>query len=160
MSFYTAKCQDTINWRSSYKLKWEDFKGKPDTTSDLAAITASTITWKIFPKGSTFIIKVYCYFTRSWSWMLFKNAQILLKHEQGHFDIAELCARKFRLALKTARLQNSNEIYTIYAKIQAEKKKLNSLYDEETDFSNNVEKQLYWSKKILSEINKLNTYKE
>lgn len=95
--------------------------------------------------------------------MKFKNSKGLLKHEQGHFDIAELFARKFKIALDTANLNNNTinkAIEDILAKILAEKKAFDMLYDKETDFSNNVTNQTRWSKNILLQIEKLKDYKK
>lgn len=155
-----AQTTDTINWRASYKLKWSDFKGTPDSSSDNGAITSTTISYKIIKKDSTLDVIVFCSFNKPWSWSKYKNSKIGLLHEQGHFDISELFARKFRETVRKGKFKENSGIIVLYGAMMDEKKKYNNQYDTETDYCNNVKKQLYWSKKILAELNKLNAYKQ
>ena len=37
---------DTIEWRESYKLRWEDFKAPPDESTSYGAWTGATIAYK------------------------------------------------------------------------------------------------------------------
>lgn len=154
--------QDTIHWRSDYKLKWEDFRGKPDTNSQYAAISSPAISFTLTYNETSFSYKVFCYFNKSKSWSLSKN-QNLLSHEQGHFDIAELFARKLRKAFKNYKLNPAtiqSDFNKVYNKIREERDKLDNLYDKETNLSRNKVKQLYWTKKIIFELKKLEEYKE
>jgi hypothetical protein len=151
---------DTINWRANYKLKGEDFKGKPDSNSVNAALTSTTISYKIIKKDSFIDVIVYCCFNKLWSWCKYKSEKSILKHEQGHFDISELFARKFRMEVRKGKFKDNSNAIVLYSKIMAEKKLFNSQYDNETDYSNNIKKQLYWNNKIILEINKLNAYKK
>lgn len=43
---------ETISWNDSRKLKWEDFKGNPNSQSDAVALTASGITFGYSVKTS------------------------------------------------------------------------------------------------------------
>ena len=162
LSAQNINYQDSINWRNTYQLKGSDFKGVPDTLSNTAALTSTIITYRLYKKDTEYKVVVYCYFLRQASWNLYKNNSTLLKHEQGHFDIAELFARKFRQALKNVNLNSytiNRDIDTILNRILLEKELLDSLYDKETDFCNNIKKQSFWSKKILKEIKDLDNFK-
>jgi hypothetical protein len=155
-----AQTSDTINWRANYKLKWEDFKGIADSNSANAALTSTTISYKIIKTDSLLDVIVYCGFNRPWSWSKYKKNQGVLKHEQGHFDISELFARKFREAVRKNKFKDNGGIIVLYGRMMDEKKKYNNQYDIETDYCNDVKKQLFWSKKISAELNKLNAYKQ
>ena len=95
---YTQTISDTIYWSSCYKLKWKDFQSNIDTTSAYGAVSNPIINYKLRATEDTFTIEVTCFFIKSKSWSKFKNSDTLLIHEQGHFDIAELFARKLRKA--------------------------------------------------------------
>lgn len=151
---------DTINWRANYKLKWSDFKATPDSNSIAVALTSTTISYRIIKKDSVLDVIVSCCFNKPWSWSKNKKIQGVLRHEQGHFDISELFARKFREAVRKSKFKGNGEIIVLYGKMMDEKKVYNGIYDEETDYCNNVKKQVYWSKIILAEIKKLDAYKQ
>lgn len=153
-----AQTVDTINWRASYKLKWSDFKRNPDSNSTNAAMTSTTISYRIIKKDTILDVIVTCAFNKPWSWNKYKNNQDVLKHEQGHFDISELFARKFREAVRKKKFKENSGIIVLYSEMMDEKKKYNNLYDNETSYDG--KKQAQWNKKILAEINKLNAYKE
>jgi hypothetical protein len=96
-STYTfAQLHDTIQWSTSYKLKWEDFQGKSDSSSKYGAISRPGIKYHLSANADSFNVKVLCFFIKSKSWSKYKNSYPLLMHEQLHFDIAELFARKLR----------------------------------------------------------------
>lgn len=153
--------QDTIQWRIDDKLKWEDFQGNPDTTSEYKAITAAEVKYILSYTVSSFTVKVTCAFDKRKSWTSSSDS-VGLAHEQGHFDIAEIFARKLRKAFKEY-IFNPNtieaEFKKIFSSIKAERKAFNDLYDKETNFSRNKTKQGYWNKKILTEVKKLEVYK-
>lgn len=154
--------EDKISWNEKYKLKWSDFRALPDSNSFASAASSIIITYSVIKKDSTYTIKVFCYFLRSSSWTWEKDDCLLLKHEQGHFDIAELFARKFRKAIsgKKFSLYDINiELAVILSYIRDDRWRYDKTYDQETDFSRDNEKQILWSKKIRDELNKLNSYK-
>jgi len=153
--------QDTIHWSPCYKLKWEDFQDKPDNNSIYGAISRPGIKYSLSINENTFSTKVVCYFLKSKSWSKFKNNDSLLKHEQLHFDITELFARKLRKAFTEYKfnLQTiSPDFKKIFAQIKQEKDNMNILYDKETSLSRNETQQLFWNKKIKSELDKLKEY--
>lgn len=89
-----------------------------------------------------------------------KRSLALLKHEQIHFDIMELVARKFRKELDEDLIGCSSELYfndrlNFYLKMfnQISKK-----YDKETNHSVNKENQKKWNRYIEIELNKLSNY--
>src|SRR5690606_11162451 len=160
--FNESPAQDTIHWSPSHKLKWEDFKGKPDTTSEYRAITVADIECILSYNVYSFSVKVSCTVDRRKSWTN-SNDSLGLAHEQGHFDIAEIFARKLRKAFKEY-IFNPKTIEAdynrIFTRIKADRKAFNALYDKETNFSRNRQKQLYWSNRIRAELKKLEAYRE
>ncbi|MBK7883872.1 MAG: DUF922 domain-containing protein [Chitinophagaceae bacterium] len=154
-TFNKAFSQDTIHWSPCYKLKWEDFQGTPDTTSKFKAVSAASINYTLTNDEKSFSYNVICVFYKKKSWSKSKSGN-LLRHEQGHFDLAELFARKLRQAFKNYKFNNpatiQNDFKQIAKDIRSERDKVNTMYDKETNFSINKEKQVYWSKRIAKEL--------
>ena len=160
LSFYNTFAQDTINWRSDYKLKWGDFQGKPVMASKYKAITVADVKGSLSYNSSSFSVIVTCSFDKNKSWTNSCDS-LGLAHEQGHFDIAEVFARKLRRTLKLY-VFSPKTIETnykrVFSEMKTERKAFNDLYDTQTNFSRNRSKQIYWNKKILAELKKLEAY--
>ena len=139
-----------IDWKADRKLTWKDFEAKPQTQTDNAALTSSNINFQFGYGSSGFKYSITCRFDKSRSWVKIKTDHILA-HEQGHFDIAEIHARKLKKALSEYKYNEatvSAEINKIYQGMMQQHHEMQSLYDQQTDHSRNNEKQAEWSKKI------------
>ena len=155
------KLSDTlIYWNSDDYLKWEDFKGKPDTGSYLKALTMAEV--KAFPckKGANYEYKVICRFIKNESWVKDTSAA-LLRHEQIHFDIAEVIARKMRKGLLLLKSEESttNEDYkeyldSMFLKLHQIQKK----YDKETAQGTILTNQKKWEAKTNNQLKELERY--
>lgn len=144
------KSNGYIQWQSLRRLTWGDFKAAPPANASNAALTSSNILIKFSTDGETLKYEISCNFDPNTSWGRVKNDHIL-SHEQGHFDIAELHARKLNKALKAYRLRAnsvSKDINAIYQATMDELMKMQALYDQETDYSRNVIQQKAWVVKI------------
>ena len=147
--------QDTIYWSPSYKLKWEDFQGKPVIPSKYGAVSNPIIKYSLSANEDSYNVKVLCFFIKSRSWSQFKNSDTLLMHEQGHFDIAEIFARKLNKSIGEYQFNKNTfqkDLDAIYKSVVDEKEKYQQQYDDETDYSRNKSKQEEWFKKIESEL--------
>jgi hypothetical protein len=153
--------QDTIYWRADYKLKWEDFQGIPDSSSKDGAISRPVIKYHLSANEDSFNVKVICFFLRSKSWSKFKKNDTLLMHEQGHFDIAELFARKLRKAFAAYKFNTQTvgkDIDQLFILNKQERSELDMLYDKETNHSQDTRQQVLWIKKIKAELDTLQKY--
>jgi hypothetical protein len=158
---HIAFCQDTINWRPSYKLTSQDFRARPDETSESGALSDCSIAYSFVYKDDVLSFKYASFFTRSKSWLKFKDDTTLLNHEQGHFDINELFTRKLKKAFKAYsfnRATVTKDLEAIFEKIWEEEKAYNELYDKETAHSRNRAKQMEWYKTIAAELEKLSAF--
>lgn len=152
---------DTIYWSPCYKLKWDDFKGTPDTPSKYGAVSRPGIKYYLSANEDSFNVRVICFFIKSKSWSKLKSSDTLLMHEQIHFDIAELFARKLRKAFAEYKFNYATvgkDIDKLFLLNKQERAKMDTLYDKETDFSRNRKQQLLWNKKIKPELDKLKKY--
>jgi hypothetical protein len=161
LSFSKASAQDTIYWQPTYKLKWEDFQGIPDSSSKDGAISRPAIKYHLSANEDSFNVKVICFFIRSKSWSKFKESDTLLMHEQGHFDIAELFSRKLRKAFAEYKFNAQTvgkDIDKLFILNKQERTAMDALYDKETNHSQNKQQQILWNKKIKTELNSLKKF--
>jgi len=141
------------------KLTWADFNGpqpssNPNNMLAQAApgFSPSGFATQSVGKGASQswqladTVLVAITFDSSKSWVLPSVAGMpqaekdrLLKHEQGHYDLAALLARDMfieMMQLKAARLSSSaavsNEVKAVYARYQAIAQPLQDLYDDPT----------------------------
>lgn len=147
---------ETISW-SERKLTWNDFKGAPPISDRVAATTASGISYRFSTLSTTskvlkvqFEVSTHFYPNESWYKPELCN-DLILSHEQLHFDISELFARKLRKELAEATFTRENvktKVKAIYNRNNRELSVFQNRYDSETNFSRNRENQLLWNAKI------------
>ena len=147
---------DIIYWTADQQLRWQDFKGHPQYQyEDISAITSSGIVHYKGCKDGKINFKVQAYFEKKESWV---KAEALtshhLEHEQIHFDITELYARKLRKALSERTFYCGEEaafevfVEAIQQNWQAEQQ----AYDLMTHHSIKKEEQKEWYHKIATEL--------
>lgn len=148
--FAQSSSEDELVWNASRKLTWADYKAKPDPDSDAAASTTTLLTIEYNISNTSFSYKIKSHFSKNRSWGRHKDAYIL-SHEQGHFDIAEIFARKLHKEMSEYRFNTKTyqkELKKIYEKVTGEKEDMQNEYDRETRHSINREKQAEWLRKI------------
>ena len=161
-SFIQNGKKELKEWNIQSKLLWQDFKGKPNNNSGRAAISDCGISCQMIGEKDTlrFVVKSYFNLTDSWVKKDDEN-DFLLKHEQGHFDINEIFARKIRKAIKEAKLNKVNansDFRSLQVKYFTLLNEEQILYDNETKHSVNKIKQLEWDEKIKGQLNELESY--
>jgi hypothetical protein len=158
----TPGAHNVILWNEYYKLGWHDFQGK--RTEDAIGDAGSVVQIKAKP----YLVKnkvwyeVTALFLRHKSWVSGKS-EALLAHEQLHFDIAELYARKIRKKIQAMSSQGNNDIKIYNAAIQElleESDRLDKQYDTETLHGAMVRKQKTWETKINGELRSLEHFKK
>jgi hypothetical protein len=150
ISFGQSADEELINWREGKRLTWADYKGRAKVDTDAAASTATYLGIEYSFNSKGFGYKITCSFSKNKSWGLHKTDYILT-HEQGHFDIAEIFARKLNKQMKEYKFDKNSfkeDLKEIYTNITAEKEQTQNSYDKETNHSINKEKQTEWLKKI------------
>ncbi len=160
--FQPAQDYETISWNANSRLSWDDFKGKTPLNSRAAAITASGITYRFSTSGTKddmevdFKIDTYFYPTKSWYQPELID-DVILGHEQLHFDISELYARKMEARLANESFTHGNvkaKVRSIYKEILKEVDDFQNQYDDETNFSRDREQQAIWNEKIRNALKK------
>ena len=178
MSFSFVK-DDFILWQENKKLKIQDFKAdnkdtiKVNRQQFLGAISAIRIEYSSFQRNKNSVpdFSIKTYFDPNESWMLLKNDYVL-QHEQIHFDLTELYARKMRKSVESLRQKNVTNISIYRKKIQhwnVMKEKASNQFDADNQdyyikigqkilFQKNP-KQEAWKKKVDRELFQYNLFK-
>ena len=152
---------DTLQWIPAKKLVWSDFKADAPR-SRFAAYTFTVITmdYSIKSSGKSFKanFSITSAFNRQKSWV--KNSpesksDAILRHEQLHFDIAELSARKLRKSLSELNLSReryAKQIQAVYDEVIGAGDAMQKAYDDETEHGLLQDEQKRWSEKIAREL--------
>lgn len=154
------KNEDLLRWSAARKLSWNDYKASPNPSSDAAATTTTYLKINYHISTDSFGYIINSWFSRTRSWGRNKNSYILA-HEQGHFDIAEIFARKLNQRMKNYtfnRRTYDKDLDRIYKETADEKSAYQRQYDKETNHSINREKQAEWLLKIEKELEELKAW--
>jgi hypothetical protein len=140
-----------IPWNESRRLQWEDFMGKPAGPKVNAALTTARINFSFgYGNRERLHYNISCLFEKDQSWVRVKNDWIL-QHEQGHFDLSEIYARKLYKAVRQYRFREktaTEDLNGIYESLMKEFNEKQAEYDQQTDFSRNPRQQRIWLEKI------------
>jgi FtsZ-binding cell division protein ZapB len=156
--FYTAQSTKAqIKWSADRPLVWDDFKGPIDQSSEHTASTYGQYKYSYMchRTGDKYAVKVKLdsWFDESISWKKpDKLSDALLKHEQIHFDIHELYARKMEKAFNDYKYTSDyqNELKDIFQKYLEEERSMQAQYDSETNHSKIKDKQLEWEERVYN----------
>jgi hypothetical protein len=149
---------DTLYWENHAALSRSDFLGSEPYMSQFAAYTYTIILmeYDVTSNGNREIqpnFSISAAFNKKKSWISKASATSpdrVLKHEQVHFDIAELTARKLRKALHRATYTRNfrKEINSIYKQQIDLGEAMQEVYDEETRHGLDGRRQREWEMKV------------
>ncbi|TCZ68628.1 DUF922 domain-containing protein [Flaviaesturariibacter aridisoli] len=141
---------ELIPWTARRIVGWEDFQSAPVTGTEAVASTSTSLGLTYQLKDGVLTYNVTCNFQKTKSWGLMKT-EYILAHEQAHFDITELSARRLHQELSSYvfdRRTFKADLSRIYNAVVAEKEALQNTYDRETDHSRNRKVQAEWLQRI------------
>jgi len=100
------KKEEQIIWNKEQKLTWNDFKGRPKNNSPAGALSFCGMRHYFSYKNGFIKINTETSFDCKKSWVNSEDKiSSTLEHEQLHFNIAELYARKLRQELQTTKFK-------------------------------------------------------
>jgi predicted secreted Zn-dependent protease len=137
--------------------------GVVDEESKLTAVSSVSIGFQVDLFEDVPLINVYSYFNRYRSWTKDTSSVSLLSHEQLHFDICELYARKVRRSIRDLKDRNVKEIdkYQLVIQSKLEEHRLeHQQYDSNTYHGMNEDVQKEWINKIKMLLIQLEEYLE
>ncbi len=162
-SFTYSQDNSTIVWEESKKLTWNDFQGVTDSINFGKAKTSYRI--RINPEEVTVDendniqgyenMTVQAEFDKKHSWSLAKFDTVVLAHEQLHFDIAELYARKIRRQFYKnilAKRKTYERFWADYKVLWEECSIFQNKLDAETNHGRNKEQNKLWRKLVSDEL--------
>ncbi|MGK7394583.1 MAG: hypothetical protein ACNS62_08415 [Candidatus Cyclobacteriaceae bacterium M3_2C_046] len=153
--------QNLIRWQEDVPLQWGHFNGAPHDSS-FAAASFIGIDYQVLEKNfwtGRIKLDVFATFNCDSSWVLPEKAdEITLQHEQIHFNIAELYARKIRkmvdLEIRTTREFRKN-FPNLYRALYLEYYDCQNQFEEETDLGRDLQAQQKWAARIRHGLNLL-----
>lgn len=149
-----------IYWSDDYRLVWTDFDELPERYSEHAAFSVVGYESRFDMNNARYKAVIKTYFDRNESWS--KNwISILLTHEQGHFDLAELHGRKFRKRVKEA--MEAHEISVEKFRLMSDQaikllEEAQKEYDEATNYSIDFKAQKEWIERIHQELKQMEKF--
>ncbi|MFD2161503.1 hypothetical protein ACFSJU_03810 [Paradesertivirga mongoliensis] len=157
-----ASFSQAILWKENFKLDWKNFKG-PTEDQDVAAVTHCGIrvkpTVKVLVKGKA-TYTAFAEFTCDSSFYFPQKVDsLVLAHEQLHFDIAELFARKLRQRFTDRGFITPVEARNLFNKLHKEYFDFQSRIEEETSHGTKLEEEKKWEQFVSNAIRELNKYK-
>jgi hypothetical protein len=142
-----------VQWTPERKLRWADFTGAAPARPPYSAYTYVMNAYDVNTTSDSVFVNVTCRFQNNLSWRLNRDtSDYLLNHEQGHFDLCEVHARKFRMYVSKWNGKQdlatylSSNFNVVYIGLQ----QMHKTYDKETDHSRNKAQQKKWDEKIES----------
>ena len=159
-----VKETEVLYWGENGNLSWEDFSGNPRfDLNEIYALTSSGIMDSKGCEDGKIIFSIKAYFEKKESWVKSEaRTDHILAHEQLHFDITELYARKLRKLLSEMEFQCGEEdrfekfVSATLENWYNEQKN----YDIITRHSMDRSKQNEWQYRIKMELSLLEEYAE
>lgn len=157
-----------IIWKEDQKLAWSDFKSKSNNMGNANVVAYTHCGWEysaVVSSDSNVPVKIgiQTIFKENQSWKDVKRiTDYALLHEQKHFDIAELFARRLRKEVEEKVVSSGDYIkyfHGIYNKIAKDYKDFQASYDRDTRNGINTIKQAEYNTLITEELEKLKKYK-
>ena len=161
-----ALAQDAIEWSSERRLSKADFKGRAPANAGNASLSRLHIELSWGCEAGALVASARATFDPSQSWWRTTPANIwgaerrgvqadaqLLEHEQLHFDLTEIAARKIRKRFDDLKdacddPKGTETIADDIAKIDRELQEDQRRYDRETAHGTNAMAQSRWAGRI------------
>ena len=144
-------------WSARRRLAWSDFQGSPPSEGPEGAKTSYTLYWVWKCRGEVFEFRVIAGFRPRQSWVkaivLNDSTQrrTVLLHEQTHFDLAEVHARRMRRAfgdLDQPCAKTDAELRALAQRLADDEQAEQLRYDAETDHGLLGDQQAAWSRNV------------
>jgi hypothetical protein len=142
--------EELVPWSVRRVVGWQDFQSAPVRGTEAVASTSTSLGLSYQLKDGELSYEISCNFSKIKSWGLLKT-EYILAHEQGHFDITEICARRLYQELSAYTFNKrtyKQDLTRIYNTVVNEKERMQEVYDHETDHSRNKGIQSEWQDRI------------
>lgn len=150
-----------IPWSTERQLDWDDFRGPPQRRSVMVAESFTQLSYYWDCNGDEVEFSVHAHFNPRKSWVRGEPTTKLLEHEQLHFDITELYARRLRRNFSELDAPCSypkEMISDHYRELMSDWRKTQERYDRETSHSLVRSEQKKWEEWVSEELAALQQY--
>lgn len=158
-----------IPWERSRPLRWADFQADPPSSGAEGALTGYSLLYGVSCTGAAFDFDVSAVFLPGRSWVRTLvladpgESRRTLRHEQTHFDLTEVHARRLRKALhqvydpcRTGERQVPDEA----DRVIAAEARLQARYDDETRHGLDAARQQAWDQDAAGWLAELEAFAE
>src|SRR5262245_51785173 len=153
---------EAVPWSASRRLTWDDFRGVPPAgEKERAAETAYSLFYAVSCKGHTFDFQIIAAVLPRQSWVrpsvltdAVQNSRTL-RHEQTHFDLSEVHARRMRryfAELSSPCMKSSSELEALSDRLIRDEAAAQRRYDEETSHGRLAQRQATWDADVAKQI--------
>jgi hypothetical protein len=141
-------------WSPRRRLVWGDFQGPPATGGREGAKTAYTLFYAWRCRGDAFQFQTIAAFRPRASWVKpaivrdTMESRRALQHEQTHFDLSEIGARRLRRSfaqLAAPCRKSDDELGALARRVVDEEKAEQRRYDDETEHGLAARRQGEWT---------------
>ena len=160
----TQEGENRLDWSEYIPLDWSDFQAIPPGMSrrNIAAITSSVIQYRYYCEDGKINYNVKSVFLKDESWVReTARTDDYLRHEQLHFDITEVYARKLKrfLGQRKYYCDDVKEFEQQITKMLSDWREMQARYDKETHYSLNYQSQQHWIDYINDLLTKYENHK-
>lgn len=151
--------EHAMPWSAGRRLVWSDFKAKPPTGGAEGARTAHGIYYAWSCRGDAFAFRARAAFLPFRSWVkpvVLRDAAEsvrVLRHEQAHFDLSEVYARRARqrfAELRAPCAMKDAELSALARRLVEEEKAAQRRYDAESEHSLATARQAAWEADVAA----------
>lgn len=152
---------DAMPWSRGRPLTWADFLGAPRTEGQEGARTAYGLFYAVRCVGKEFDYRVVAAFLPKQSWVKPgvvgdpAESRRVLGHEQTHFDLTEVHARRMREAfalLPSACARTESELDLMAEQFVRDEDAAQRKYDAETDHGLTLTEQTRWDENVAQRL--------
>lgn len=158
---------EALAWSASRRLSWADFRGTSPAAGADSALTAYRLLYGVRCDRNKLDMRVVAEFLPEKSWVrhnMLRQSDAnrrALQHEQTHFDLSEVHARrmrKFFLTLYEPCGKRDPSLTTLAEGFVTQEASAQAQYDDETDHGRNVAEQTRWDASVQEMLASLNGF--
>ena len=161
--------EEIIVWSATRKLDWKDFRSKPPPNTLAGALSAISHDYAVGCRDQALQLRVQTIFVPGRSWVTYRivssglASRVGIRHEQIHFDLAEVYTRRIRKMFRELRdpcPRSDAELAGMVEQIIKEHWTAQRRYDTETENGQLEARQNDWEKRIAAELTALAPFAE
>ena len=157
---------DPIHWSATRKLAWSDFKAKAPRQLD-GARSALGYNSVFGCRDGKLEFHIVAVFVPEESWVTERirtsglASPVGLRHEQTHFDLKEVHARRIRKMfseLTSPCPRSDDDLYALAERLMRDEAATQDRFERETRAGENESKQIEWERRVRADLDALKAF--